>query len=173
MPWKKVVKRDVFPLDRSPLIGAFPIRPCACPTQHKRRSTGQDAKRPLDHQQPEKMGPGGCLQPRACVPPARGMASDTWDDGSHAYTCCMRWGEDVCRHGRFLILCRERTLTQINVIEDLEGAAVGEHCSALCVERAHEDGHGRRDKRRWGVVEIRGISALRRTFDRRMTGTNT
>jgi hypothetical protein len=70
-PRKKVVKRGVFPLDRSPLIGAFPILPCACPAQHKRRLTGQGAKRPLDH-------------------------------GSHAYTCCMRRGEDTGLHGRFL-----------------------------------------------------------------------
>jgi hypothetical protein len=46
-PRKKVVKRGVFPLDRSPLIGAFPILPCTCPAQHKRRLTGQGAKRPL------------------------------------------------------------------------------------------------------------------------------
>src|SRR4029453_12252448 len=63
-------------------------------------------KDPLDHQQPQKIGPGWHLQPRAFAPQASVMASGVRDDVGHKYTCFMRRGEDARLHGRFLYLRR-------------------------------------------------------------------
>jgi len=48
----------------------------------------------------QNMGPGWHLRPRAAAPHACGMATGVREDVSHAYPCCMRWGEDACRHGQ-------------------------------------------------------------------------
>ena len=72
------------------------------PTKQKRRSPGQDAKKPLDPQRPENNGPRWRLGPRAFAPQASVMASGVRDDVGHESTCFMRRGEDTRLHGRFL-----------------------------------------------------------------------